>query len=172
MTPTGYRRLILTRHAKSAWDDPTLADHDRPLNMRGRRAALALGDWIASRGYEPEEVLCSSALRTRETWQMAALATLEVRPQIRIEPGLYNAGPERMLAILRSASQPTVMILGHNPGIAEFAAMLPARAPMDPDFRRYPTSATLVVDFQIDSWDQLTPGQGSALDFVRFEGRG
>lgn len=172
MTPTGYRRLILTRHAKSAWDDPTLADHDRPLNMRGRRAALALGDWIASRGYEPEEVLCSSALRTRETWQMAALATLEVRPQIRIEPGLYNAGPERMLAILRSASQPTVMMLGHNPGIAEFAAMLPARAPMDPDFRRYPTSATLVVDFQIDSWDQLTPGQGSALDFVRFEGRG
>lgn len=171
MTPTGYRRLILTRHAKSAWDDPTLADHDRPLNMRGRRSALALGDWIASRGYEPEEVLCSSALRTRETWQMAALATLEVRPQIRIEPGLYNAGPERMLAILRTASQPTVMMLGHNPGIAEFAAMLPARAPMDPDFRRYPASATLVVDFQIDNWDQIKPGQGSALDFVRFDGR-
>ena len=49
--------------------------------------------------------------------------------------------------------------------------MLPARPPMDPDFRRYPTAATLVVDFQIDSWAEVEPGQGSTLDFVRFDGR-
>ena len=119
----------------------------------------------------PEIIALLDDIESRIDPMMAALATLEVRPQIRIEPGLYNAGPERMLAILRTASQPTVMMLGHNPGIAEFAAMLPARAPMDPDFRRYPASATLVVDFQIDNWDQIKPGQGSALDFVRFDGR-
>ncbi|MEQ3642755.1 MAG: histidine phosphatase family protein [Paracoccus sp. (in: a-proteobacteria)] len=171
MTPLGHRRLILTRHAKSAWDDPTLDDHDRPLNDRGRRSARALGDWLASRGYEPEEVLCSSSARTQETWAVIAGAPLEVRPLMRIEPGLYQAGSEKMMAVLKTATMPTVMMLGHNPGISEFASMLPARLPMDPDFRRYPTGATLVVDFQIDSWADLQKGQGSVMDFVRLDGR-
>ncbi|MDS9467381.1 histidine phosphatase family protein [Paracoccus sp. MBLB3053] len=171
MTKFGHCRLILTRHAKSSWDDPQQPDHDRPLNDRGRRSARALGDWLASRGYEPEEVLCSTALRTRETWEKVAIAPLEVRPHLRLEPGLYHATPEKMFEILRSANEPTVMMLGHNPGISEFAAMLPARVPLDPEFRRYPTAATLVVDFQIDDWSDLQPGQGSVLDFVRLDGR-
>ncbi|MFC0200408.1 SixA phosphatase family protein [Paracoccus rhizosphaerae] len=171
MTPHGYRRLILTRHAKSAWDDPTLDDHDRPLNDRGRRSARALGDWMASRGYEPEEVLCSSSARTRETWSVIAGAPLEVRPSVRIEPSLYQAGPDRMLAVLKTATQPTVMMLGHNPGISELAALLPAHPPVDPEFRRYPTAATLVVDFQIDDWREVQPRQGSVKDFIRFDGR-
>lgn len=171
MIPNGHRRLILTRHAKSAWDDPGLDDHDRPLNDRGRRSARALGDWMASRGYEPEEVLCSTARRTQETWEKVAGAPLEVRPIVRMERGLYHASAEKMLKLLQSATQPTVMMLGHNPGIADFAAMLPARAPMDPDFRRYPTCATLVVDFQVDDWADVRPGDGSVMDFVRLDGR-
>lgn len=90
---------------------------------------------------------------------------------IRIEPGLYQAGSDKMLMLLRSASHPTVMMVGHNPGISELAALLPARAPMDPDFRRYPTGATLVIDFQVDQWSQIEPGQGSVMDFVRLDGR-
>lgn len=171
MTPIGYRRLILTRHAKSSWDDPTLSDHDRPLNDRGRRSALALGDWLASRGYEPEEVLCSSSRRTQETWQGIESAALGVRPVVRIESGLYHAGPDKMLNILKSASGQTVMVLGHNPGIAELAALLPAGVPLDPDFRRYPTAATLVIDFQIDDWSQVVPGTGGVMEFVRLDGR-
>lgn len=171
MTPLGHCRLILTRHAKSSWEDPSRPDHERPLNDRGRRSARALGDWLASRGYEPEEVLCSPSQRTRETWEGIAAAPLEVRPNIRYEPKLYHATPETMLAILHSATAPTVMMLGHNPGIAAFAAMLPARPPVDPEFRRYPTAATLVVDFQVGDWSQVRLGQGSVLDFVRIDGR-
>ena len=102
---------------------------------------------------------------------MVAGAPLEVRPVLRIEPGLYHATPDRMLAILKTATQPTVMMLGHNPGIAEFAAMLSARPPLDPEFRRYPTCATLVLDFQIDAWSEVEPARGSVMDFVRFDGR-
>ncbi|SDE86565.1 phosphohistidine phosphatase [Paracoccus isoporae] len=171
MTPSGYRRLILTRHAKSAWDDPTLEDFDRPLNPRGRRSALLLGDFLASRGYEPEEVICSPSVRTRETWQRISDATLEVRPELRFEDRLFHARPEVMLEVLKTATQQTVMMIGHNPGIADFAASLPARAPVDPDFRRFPTAATLVVDFQIDDWSEVEPGQGSVMDFVRIDGR-
>lgn len=171
MNSSGYKRLILTRHAKSAWDDPTLEDFDRPLNDRGRRAALALGDFMASRGYEPEEVICSPSKRTRETWDRVAGAPLEVRPVMRFEDKLFHASPSDMLAVLKTATAPTVMMIGHNPGIAEFAASLPARLPMDPDFRRYPTAATLVVDFQIDNWADVNPGEGSVMDFVRIDGR-
>ena len=83
MTPIGYRRLILTRHAKSSWDDPDTPDIDRPLNARGRAAARELGDFLASRDLEPEEVLCSTALRTRETWAGVQSAVLESLPEVR-----------------------------------------------------------------------------------------
>ncbi|SPH16535.1 hypothetical protein DEA8626_00044 [Defluviimonas aquaemixtae] len=165
MTPAGRRRLILTRHAKSSWDDPRLDDHDRPLNKRGRRAAMELGEWLVSRGYEPDQVLCSSAVRTRETWARIVAAPIEMMPDVSYRRALYHASPEDLLATLRKARGECVMILGHNPGIAEFAAMLPARAPSKPDFRKYPTTATLVIDFDIDDWAKLHPGSGSVLDF-------
>lgn len=170
MTPLGHCRLILTRHAKSDWDDPTLPDHDRPLNGRGRRSARALGDWLASRGYDPEEVLCSSSRRTQETWERVADAVFETRPDLRLEPALYHASPDLMLKVLQTATAPTVMMIGHNPGIAAFAAMLPSRVPMDPQFRSYPTAATLVLDFQTGNWAEVGAGLGSVRDFVRLDG--
>ncbi|MGB3178472.1 MAG: histidine phosphatase family protein [Albidovulum sp.] len=171
MTPDGHRRLILTRHAKSAWDDPVIDDHDRPLNGRGKHAALELGEWLTSRGYEPDEVLCSSAARTRETWTMLAATPLEVTPKLAILPALYHASADVMMKHLKRAKGDCVMMIGHNPGIAEFAALLPARAPIDPDFRRYPTAATLVVDFEVANWDDIAPETGSVLDFFVPSGR-
>ncbi len=172
MTPAGHRRLILTRHAKSSWDDPTTEDIDRPLNVRGRGAARELGDFLASRGLEPEEVLCSTARRTRETWEAVASAVIETRPEVQFIDDLYQASPETLLAVLRRASAPTVMLIAHNPGIGEFAASLPSRPNYDPDFRKYPTCATLIVDFQIDDWSQVALGQGSTLDFFTPSNRG
>ncbi|MFC3057699.1 SixA phosphatase family protein [Paenirhodobacter populi] len=172
MTPAGYRRLILSRHAKSSWDDPQMADFDRPLNARGRLAAHELGDFLASRGLEPEEVICSPARRTRETWEGVQGAVLESLPKVRFVDALYHGGPEVMLELLKTASQPTVMMVGHNPAIAEFAATLPARPIYTPDFRKYPTCATLIVDFQIDDWTQAKPGTGSVLDFFTPSVRG
>ena len=165
MTSGLRRRLILTRHAKSAWDDPALDDHDRPLNGRGLRAARELGDWLASRGYLPEEVLCSSARRTQQTWAAIAATPLEVIPKVKLIPGLYHASSDRMLAILQKASADTVMLLGHNPGIAECAAMLCATPPPNAKFRRYPTAATLVVDFHVAAWNDVRPSLGDVRDF-------
>ena len=159
------KRLILTRHAKSNWGDATLADHDRPLNERGRGAAADLGDWLVSRGYIPSEVLCSDALRTWETWS-GVEAGLKSGARLKLKPNLYNAGPDVMLAVLRHAEDDVVMMLAHNPGISEFAARILAHAPANPEFSRYPTGATLVVDFEIDDWAQLAYGSGVAEDFT------
>lgn len=159
------KRLILTRHAKSSWDDPLTPDHDRPLNERGKAAAADLGQWLASRGYVPDEVLCSDALRTRKTWSGIAPA-LPGTPVLELKPALYHAGPDVMLAVLRHATGNCVMMIGHNPGIAEFAAKLVAHAPKNAEFARYPTGATLVADFTIESWNQLGWGMGVADDFI------
>ena len=159
------KRLILTRHAKSAWDDPAMADHDRPLNERGKAAAADLGQWLASRDYVPTEVFCSDAERTRKTWSGIAPA-LPGTPILELKPALYHAGSDVMLAVLKHAKADTVMMIGHNPGIAEFAARLVAAAPINPDFARYPTGATLVVDFIADDWSDITYGSGATVDFV------
>lgn len=159
------KRLILTRHAKSAWDDPTMADHDRPLNDRGKAAAADLGQWLASRDYVPAEVLCSDALRTRKTWSGIAPA-LPGTPVLELKPALYHAGPDVMLAVLKHATADTVMMIGHNPGIAEFAARLVAAPPLNPEFHRYPTGATLVVDFMAETWADITFGTGAVVDFI------
>jgi len=158
-------RLILTRHAKSAWDDPTMADHDRPLNDRGKTAAADLGQWLASRGYVPGEVLCSDALRTRKTWSGIAPA-LPGTPVLELKPALYHAGPDVMLAVLKHATADCVMMIAHNPGIAEFAARLVKSAPLNPEFHRYPTGATTVIDFTANSWADISYGDGVCIDFV------
>lgn len=159
------KRLILTRHAKSAWDDPLTPDHDRPLNERGKAAAADLGQWLASRGYVPQKVLCSDAVRTRQTWSGIAPA-LPATPLMELKPALYHAGVDVMLAVLKHAQADVVMMIGHNPGIAEFAEKLVAKAPLNAEFGRYPTGATLVVDFTVDTWDQVAFGQGVTVDFV------
>lgn len=159
------KRLILTRHAKSSWDDPMMSDHDRPLNERGKAAAADLGQWLASRGYVPQEVLCSDALRTRKTYS-GIVPALPGTPTLELKPSLYHAGPDVMLAVLRHATADTVMMIGHNPGIAEFATRLVAHPPHNADFPRYPTGATLVVDFDLADWDQLAFGTGVTVDFI------
>ena len=159
------KRLILTRHAKSAWDDPLTPDHDRPLNERGKAAAADLGQWLASRGYVPGKVLCSDAVRTQQTWSGIAPA-LPATPVLELKPALYHAGVDVMLAVLRHAQADCVMMIGHNPGIADFAEKLVAVAPLNSEFERYPTGATLVVDFVADSWAEAEFGKGITVDFV------
>jgi len=159
------KRLILTRHAKSSWDDPLLADHARPLNDRGLTASADLGQWLASRGYLPDHVVCSDSLRTRQTWSGIA-AALPGAPEADLKPALYHAGPDVMLAVLRHATGDCVMMVGHNPGIAEFAHRLVSRAPVSPDFQRYPTGATLVADFPVDNWADVSFGSAAVLDFI------
>ncbi|QYK42547.1 MAG: histidine phosphatase family protein [Paracoccaceae bacterium] len=159
------KRLILTRHAKSSWDDPLTPDHDRDLNERGKAAAADLGQWLASRGYVPDEVLCSDSLRTRKTWSGLAPA-LPGTPILELKPALYHAGPDVMLAVLRHGRGDTVMMIGHNPGIAEFAHRLVVRPPLHEGFAKYPTGATLVADFAVDSWAGVSLGTGATVDFV------
>lgn len=158
-------RLILTRHAKSSWDNPFAEDHERVLNERGRASASAIGTWLKEKGYLPAEVLCSDAARTAETWARVA-AELPDPPEVSYYHRLYHAPASRMLATLAMARETTVMMIGHNPGIGDFAAGLATTAPAHPRFHDYPTTATTVFDFDAETWDDVRPGTGQVVDFI------
>ncbi len=159
------KRLILMRHAKSSWDDDSLDDHDRPLNDRGIAACEAIGGWLAGNGFAPDDVLCSSAVRTQETWQRLA-PHLDHAPSAVPRRDLYLAEPAHMLEALADAEGETVAMLGHNPGIGAFAAALLQSRPAHAHFGRYPTLATLVADFELETWRDVAPGTGRLVDFI------
>ncbi|WP_108263258.1 SixA phosphatase family protein [Mangrovicoccus ximenensis] len=155
-------RLILTRHAKSDWSHEDLSDHDRPLNARGRAAAPLIGRELAGRGLVPDQVLCSSAQRTQETWAGIA-AELPGAAEAEILPALYHASPETMLAVLQGAKGEVVAMIGHNPGIGALAHQLLGAGPAHPKFGIYPTGATLVAE--IADWTGLENGRARLVDF-------
>ena len=118
------KRLFLLRHAKSSWDDADLADRDRPLAPRGRRAAGAIARHLRDEEISPSLVLCSPARRTRET-----LEAVDPSGDVRIEDELYGASEAELLERLRRVPEAieSVMLIGHNPAIQELALGLASR---------------------------------------------
>lgn len=155
--------LILMRHCKSSWASPGLPDHDRPLNGRGRRSAVALGDWLRERGHLPDLALVSSSRRTQETFEGLGLdCPMETSPR------LYHASDEITLRLIETTPDTvsTLLVIGHNPGFAEVAWRL-ARTPVDhPRFGDYPTGATTLFRFEAESWAEIGWGAGRAEEFV------
>lgn len=164
------RRLILFRHAKSDWSQEELADHDRPLAERGRRAAGPMGAWLAGRGFRPDLVLCSTARRARATWELAK-AAFSPSPKAKFDADIYHASPDALLQTVKAtpANIQTLMIVGHNPGLEQFVELLASKG--DPEARRalsakYPTGAIAVLDFPFDDWASVKSGAGRLDRFV------
>jgi phosphohistidine phosphatase len=160
------RRLVLLRHAKSDW--PDVADHERPLAKRGRRDAPRAGRWLARSGYVPDAVVCSTARRARETWELAAAALAQAgggAPPVRYEPRVYDATVLGLLMLVREfpEDERTVLIVGHNPGLAELAVGLAAPPPEPPS--AFPTAAVAVLGLAGD-WASAGPGEARLLAFA------
>lgn len=163
------KTLILLRHAKSDWADPTLADHDRPLAARGRDAAPKMGAWLKTHGPRPELVLCSTATRARQTLALA-LEALGDTPETRFDRGLYLAGGAGVLARLRQAPDAagTVMVVGHNPDLEQLARRLATTGDKTALARlaeKYPTAGLAVIELPVERWAEA--GDGGRL--VAFE---
>jgi phosphohistidine phosphatase len=132
------RTLILIRHTKSDWDDPGLDDHDRPLNDRGRLSAPRIGAWLAEQGFEPDAVLCSTARRTRETWEGIA-TQLPGAPEPVYSAGLYHAAPVDMLNAIRDSDAAILAVMATTPASARWhGRSVPQRRNIQ-KFGLYPT---------------------------------
>ena len=164
MASDATRRLILLRHAKSDW--PDVPDRDRPLAKRGRRDAPRIGRWLHEHGYQPDVVVVSAAVRTRQTWDLVA-PELGGSPAVRFEPRAYAASALTLLYLAQElpARYRTALLIAHNPGLSELAASLAAPPESDRPTGngprpavRLPTAAVAVFEFSGD-WPSLTPGQ-------------
>jgi phosphohistidine phosphatase len=154
------KRLHLLRHAKSSWDDPDLPDHERPLAPRGEKAARRIAEHVRREGIRPELVLCSTALRARQTLA-ALLSVLAGDVEIRVEATLYGAGVTQVLARVREVDESvgSVLVVGHNPTLHELALVLTERRDA---LERFPTGALATVAFTVP-WAQLASG-GATLE--------
>ena len=163
------RTLYLLRHAKSSWDDPTLADHDRPLAARGRRAADTIAGHIRAEGIAPELVLCSPALRTRQTLELVSDGFTEASAEIVYEPALYGASASELMARLRgvAAEVGSVMLIGHQPALQDLALGLVGAGPgLERLSGKFPTAA-LATFALTGPWAELSPGSARLLDIVK-----
>ncbi|MGL6289911.1 MAG: SixA phosphatase family protein [Silanimonas sp.] len=154
------RDLILLRHAHAEPAQPGQADADRPLSMRGHAEAEAAAQWLKSHGIKPTRVLCSPAKRTRETLErvLEALGYAEVR----YEPRIYDAAPGTLMAVLdEHADIDRVLMVGHNPGFEQVAALL--HSGISGDARGMPTAGIAV--FTLPPGAALEPGIGTLTQF-------
>jgi len=162
-------RLILLRHAKSAWPEG-VSDKERPLAPRGREAASLMGEYMAREGLLPDLVLISTARRTQETWAIVKEA-LSAPVASRNVDELYAAPVERMLGVLRSAepNYHCVMMVGHNPGTQDLALWFAGQDESDARQRlgeKYPTAGLAVIDFEAGDWHEIAKGAGRLKRFV------
>ncbi|MFF6812875.1 SixA phosphatase family protein [Streptomyces sp. NPDC012403] len=159
--PGPLRRLVVLRHAKSARPEG-VTDHERPLGPRGRRDAPAAGRALAEADCLPGLALCSTAVRARRTWELAA-AQWGTPPPVRHDPRLYHAGVPELLDVVREtpAEVETLLLIGHNPGLEDLVLTLAGDGlddTLDRVRAKFPTSAIAVLSWRGAAWRDLAPG--------------
>lgn len=164
------RRLLLLRHAKAERLQPGGRDQDRALTERGRADAKTLGAYLARHHSIPDRAVVSTAARTRETWVRAATAFGQA-PPASFEDRLYNASPQVILEVIKetAAEVSTLLVIGHNPGLQELAAMLIATGDVEARERlgeEFPTSALATISFAAENWTGVHAHGGRLEHFV------
>lgn len=165
------KTLILLRHAKSGWDDPVSRDFDRPLNAKGKRAALSVGRHMKALGMAFDAVVASPAVRVKETLEHVGVGYgSDLAPAW--DQRLYLASAASLLDIIRDlpAAVDTVLLSGHNPGLEELVLMLvpdehnPARDAVE---AKFPTASIAELRFSVSGWDLISFGKAELVRFVR-----
>jgi phosphohistidine phosphatase len=149
------KRLLLLRHAKSSWDNPALADFDRPLNERGMKTAPLIGRFMRDRKVRPDLILSSPAERARETAALVTRAAGLDAP-LRYDERIYEATSSRLLEVVSQLEETAdeVLLVGHNPGMEELLERLTGES------RRMPTAALARVQFDVEKWNKLRERSG------------
>ena len=166
------KHLLLFRHAKSDWSDPALHDFDRPLNKRGRKAAPAMGKLLQKQHFFPDLVLCSTARRAQQTWDLAA-EKLGKKIPVKSLKSLYLAPPSRILATLEPLPDDVSMVIlvAHNPGLHNLAIQLAGPGSDETAVHelamKYPTGALAVFEFHTESWRDVRRADSRLTAFFR-----
>lgn len=159
--------LYLLRHAKSSWSDPTLADHERPLAPRGLRDAKRIAKHLRGLEVRPALVLCSSATRTRETFELVQPALGDA--PVQIEEELYAASSDALLERVRALPDEvgSLLLIGHNPGLYDLALFLASTgAELDRFEAKFPTAGFATLAVPRSPWSRLGEGDAELVAYV------
>jgi phosphohistidine phosphatase len=156
------KQLLLIRHGKSDWNEPSLSDHDRVLNERGLRDTPRMAAALKERGLAPDLVVTSSAVRADTTARGVAEGLGYPPDSILVLPELYLASPRTILRVVQrlDESAATVLLFGHNPGLHEAANLFVKGAPLG-DF---PTLAVARIEFSAEHWGSIEWGEGRLVE--------
>lgn len=156
------RTLYLLRHAKSSWKEAELADFDRPLNGRGRRACETIGGFLKDKEITFDLALSSPAVRARETIDLI-LRAAKLRPQLRYDERIYEATPERLLDVVSQMENENknVVLVGHNPGMQELLTLLTG------ENDQFPTATLARINFKNSKWSDVGEKKGTLEWVVR-----
>jgi len=149
------KTLLLLRHAKSDWDDPSLRDFDRPLAARGERDAPRIGKALRKRGPLPDLIVSSPAARAKATIE-AVIKAAKLNLEIRFDEAVYGASSPELMKLIRRLpnGNSCVLLVGHNPGFEDLFGRLSG------SHERMPTAALACIEFQIDHWEDVNDGEG------------
>lgn len=163
------RQLLLLRHAKSDWEAEFVADFERPLAKRGKKAARRIANWMKDAGIFPEHVICSPAVRTRKTLARVSKVLDLNEAEVEWADSIYEAEPQALLETLQHApaNVKSLMLVGHNPGLELLIEDLAVEAPTLPaDGKLMPAGALAVLETE-SAWRELTSGCAEVLNIVR-----
>ncbi|HEX8249475.1 MAG TPA: histidine phosphatase family protein [Pyrinomonadaceae bacterium] len=154
------KTLFILRHAKSSWDNPDLADFERPLNERGLKTAPFVGNLMRERRLRVDLILSSPARRARETATLVTEAA-EFAAEIRYDERIYEASPLSLLYLLSETEDEfeSVLLVGHNPGLEGLIKILSG------GIQSMPTAALAKIELNIDFWSKIAAESGK-LNFV------
>ena len=146
------KTLLIIRHGKSAWDNPSLKDHDRTLLPEGIRKTVKVSEFLVNKNVKPDLIASSSAHRAIETAKIFASHLAYDEKKIMVESEIYHQGTDYLLDLLYGLSDEikTVMLVGHNPTFTQFANKFLIK-PID----GLPTSGTVSISFDTDKWEDI-----------------
>ncbi len=156
------KSIILFRHGKSDWDAEYDTDHNRPLALRGSKAARKMGCFLAAKKQVPDLVISSTALRAKTTVELAMEAGEWVCP-LKLDKAIYGGAPEYLLQLIRQQDDQltSICLVGHEPNFSRFLSQT-----TDGRYTRFPTASMAKIDFAGDSWKNIDFGRG-VLDWIQ-----
>ncbi len=154
--------LYVLRHAKSSWDNPNLADFERPLNERGLKTAPFIGETMLKNNFQPQLLLSSPAIRAKETADLIKVSA-KLKTSVKFDERIYEASLQVLLHIVSDLSEKidSAMLIGHNPGLEGLIKFLTG------EFQAMPTAGLAIIDLKVGNWSDVDSKSGELRTIIR-----
>ncbi len=159
--------LYIMRHAKSDWAAAGASDFDRPINKRGKRSAILIGEWMRENNRLPQKIISSPAVRAKQTTELVIKQFPSMNSgEVTYDKDLYLADPDTLIEVIQLYKNDlnSLMIVAHNPGLEQLVHSLSSEA--DTDYRSMTTANLVIFEYLDNQFNPLTD-KGKIIEFIK-----